>query len=40
MKQIFQFSMNHVSVNADRMKMCLIQRKNGITANLGVSVNN
>ena len=40
MKQDIQFSMNYENVNVDRIKVYVIQNKNEITLNVGVSVKN
>ena len=40
MKQDLQFNMIRESVNADLMKVYVIQSKNGIVMNVGVSVKN
>ena len=40
MKQDIQFSMNYENVNVDRVKVYVIQNKNEITLNVGVSVKN
>ena len=40
MKHDFQFNMNSVSANVDWMKLQVIQSKNGIIINIGVSIKN